>query len=631
MAPSAAEALDSPGIWLEVSNVAQLVGKLPDSVQALPGLRSLSDVSSLASGALGADVGSVIDLSQPLDVAMPIPKGMASSVQVIAFRVRSPESIEHGEAGLTLRRLAPGMWQIGDEPLAQADAEEPPMDDDEEEEEEGADDDGEMSEEEQTPSRTPCVLAHAPPPVGYRVLCGSRLDVVQAVAPFLTRDLPRQDADLHLELGGPTYRAALSEGLAQAIAQGKDETDTLTGGEKLGAQVGLAIVETLGAHERVSLDARLGRDGAELELEVAFPETPATASLQSWVRAVSERRLPASFAQLPGDNDLALSFSGLGPDITRSLLKLLVTELFNDMSQEFALSTRELGELSESFRGLVPPDAHFSLEMGADLTAVEQALRSDAVVQADDAGRGLSPAAIKQLQAALGGWTTLAFDENPAEYMPAVERMLRANAIPMRRRPGMPRKTSEREDSKLRKRPLTTRGLPAGTLHLVDQIRPAKTYRPPLDGSEPAILPYDAHWLVVPDGKRVWIVMARSEALAGERALRAVHDAHRLAERSEIRRVAERPALAAWSFSLAGLRLQGLAFDSVAQRNAARAELSRFSSQLHAAKTPMLLTLEVAPRAANQAGFGLRAKLHASQAALTELVLTSMPALLSMP
>ena len=45
----------------------------------------------------------------------------------------------------------------------------------------------------------------------------------------------------------------------------------------------------------------------------------------------------------------------------------------------------------------------------------------------------------------------------------------------------------------------------------------------------------------------------------------------------------------------------------------------------------MLLTLEVAPRAANQAGFGLRAKLHASQAALTELVLTSMPALLSMP
>ena len=153
-------------------------------------------------------------------------------------------------------------------------------------------------------------------------------------------------------------------------------------------------------------------------------------------------------------------------------------------------------------------------------------------------------------------------------------------------------------------------------------MRPAKTYRPPVDGSEPPALPYDAHWLVVPDGQRVWVVGARDEAMAGRHALLAVQSSGRLGQ--QVRPATERPLLAAWSFSLSGMRLQSLDWDSPARR-----QLERFGKQLRGAKTPLLMTLEVAPPPANGAtGFGFRAKLQVSQAALTELVDTSMPSVL---
>jgi hypothetical protein len=214
----------------------------------------------------------------------------------------------------------------------------------------------------------------------------------------------------------------------------------------------------------------------------------------------------------------------------------------------------------------------------------------------------------------------------PKDYLLAVERMLRANAIPMRRRPGMPRKDSEREDTKLRRRPVTTRGLPAGTMHLVNEVRPAKSYRPPVDGSEPPVLPYDSHWLVVPDGQRVWIVGARNEALAGARALLTLQANNKLGARPQVLQSGQRPLLGAWSFSLSGVRLQSFDWDSVRQRRAARRLLTRFGKQFRSANTPMLVTLEVAPPPANGAkGFSFRARLQVDQAGLTEFVDSSLP------
>jgi hypothetical protein len=620
VAPSAPEAAESPGIWLQVAQPDVLLKLLPDSIQARPGVRAMADIGPAVSGIFGADVGAIIDLSQPFELATPIDAVGFHPVPVFAFRVRSPEAIEQGQAGLTLRRVAAGTWRLGDDapaPLV------PENDEPEEEEAAPDDEEGEMSEE-PAPSVMPCWLAHAPPPVGYRVLCGEHAELVQSTASFLLRPQAPQTADIHVELAGSAYRRVIERALTAVEAEGKTEAESLPAGEKLGRQAGLAMVRTLVAHEQLRLDVHVGKQGIELQLDIDFPESPQTAGLQRWALDLGSKRVPASFGLLPGDSGVALSFVGLGKETTSSFLQLLQSALISDMAQEFVLSAKQVHELNEAFIGIVPADAHFSVAAGADVDAIDSVLHGDAVRGADAHWRPLTAGAIKDLQEALGGWVTIGLDVSPKEYLPAVERMLRANAMGMRRRPGMPKKDNEREDSHLKQRPLSVRGLPSGTLHVVDSVRPAKTYRPPLDGSEPPILPFDRHWLVVPEGQRVWIVGARSEALAGARALSVLRGGSRLAARSELQQLAERPLLAAVSFSPAGARLQSLDWDSVQERDLARLHFRFSGKMLHTATTPMLITVEAVPHQ-KASGFGLRAKLLLDEAVLASLIDMKMP------
>lgn len=617
---AAGDALKSPGIWVQVRDVAQLSAKLPKSLQTEAPGRMVNEIAKTVSSTLGGDVAAVIDLSQPVDVAMSIPRGFGPPYFVFGFRVRSPEAIERGQAGLTLRRLRAGVWQLGD--VVQAEPE-PEPDDSELDDDEAAMDEEEEESEEPEPEppdeHVPCLLAHAPAPVGYRVLCGPEQDMLHELVGYMLRDTVVTQADVHVELSGPIYQERMQAAFSEVIASGKAEAETNTGGERLGAQMGVAIVEAFAAHERISFDAHFAPTGVELLMDLAFPRSLATAPLELWTRSMTTRRLPKSFAQLPADHGMALAFTGLGQDATQAALSALLDEVLAGMSQEYVLSPQELTEMNAAFTGLVPSDAHFSFAAGVDAAAASAALNGHKVEQADATDRPLAPAAIKELQASLAGWMVVGLDVPAKDYLPAVERMLRANAIPMRRRPNMPRKDSDREDSKLRRRPLKTAGLPAGTLHLVDEVRPAKSYRAPLDGSEPPILPHDSHTLVVPDGQRVWLVSARDEALAGQRALSMVRDGATLAARPEIQQAVERPLLAAWSFTAGGMILQGLDWDSADERRMARRKLRRFQKQMEGMSTPMLATLELSPPPANDApGFGFRVKLLVSDKTLGE-------------
>ena len=118
--PSPGDAEKSPGIWVQVRDVAALGGRLPKSLQTELPVRLLSDIAKTVSSTFGADVAAVIDLAQPVDIALSIPPGFGPPNPVFGFRVRSPEAIEHGQAGLTLRRVGPGVWQLGD-PMPSAD------------------------------------------------------------------------------------------------------------------------------------------------------------------------------------------------------------------------------------------------------------------------------------------------------------------------------------------------------------------------------------------------------------------------------------------------------------------------------------------------------------------------------
>ena len=620
MQPAPGDAEKSPGIWVQVRDVAQLGARLPKSLQTEAPGRMVSEIAQTVSSQFGADIAAVIDLSQPVEIALSMPRGFGPPYPVFGFRVRSPEAIERGQAGLTLRRLSAGVWQLGD--VVQAAEPEPEFDDSELDDDEAAMDEEEEEGEEPEPEPdepVPCLLAHAPEPVGYRVLCGPEEDMLHTLVGFMLRDTPVTQADVHVELSGATYQKTVQTAFEAAIASGKTEAETNTGSEKLGAKMGVAIVEAFAAHERISFDARVAPTGVELLMDLAFPRSLTTAPLELWTRSMSTRRLPKSFALLPADHGLALAFSGLGEDATKAAVSAFLEEVFGGMGQEYVITPQELTEMNAAFAGLVPRDAHFSFAAGVDAAAATAALNANKVEQADATDRPLTPAAIKELQSSLAGWMVVGLDVPAKDYLPAVERMLRVNAIPTRRRPNMPRKDSEREDSKLRRRPLKTAGLPAGTLHLVDEVRPAKTYKPPVDGSEPPILPHDSHTLVIPAGQRVWVVSARDEALAGQRALALVRGSATLAARPEIQQAVERPLLGAWSFTASGMILQGLDWDSADERRMARRKLRRFQKQVEGTSTPMLATLELSPPPANDApGFGFRVKLLVSDKTIGE-------------
>src|SRR4051812_14143050 len=66
--PPPREGAASPGVWLEIASPAQLLSKLPDAIQSKPGFQAIKDVTKLATEALGADVGAIVDLSQPVEL-----------------------------------------------------------------------------------------------------------------------------------------------------------------------------------------------------------------------------------------------------------------------------------------------------------------------------------------------------------------------------------------------------------------------------------------------------------------------------------------------------------------------------------------------------------------------------------
>jgi hypothetical protein len=174
---------------------------------------------------------------------------------------------------------------------------------------------------------------------------------------------------------------------------------------------------------------------------------------------------------------------------------------------------------------------------------------------------------------------------------------------------------------------VTFKGLPATTLHFVDDVRPAKDYVPFVHGYEPPVLPYQRHWLFVPDGVRTWIVVGASEGVAGARALELLSGAQRLSARDEVKTALERPLLSALWFSMAGWSLQQQEWDAKSQRDRARHRLELLAGAANGAAAPMLVTLEL-QRDAAAGGFAVRARSALDVAALTDvLTWKSMPTL----
>lgn len=579
-------ATELDGVWVRVESLKRTFDGLPELVKALPPLMRLQELVEGRSGLLPADVAAVIDPAQPIDLTMPLSFGLGVDAPIWAFHVRSDDAVAQGAAGLTLRRVRAGVWNMGGVVAPQPQAE-PGYDDDSEPSEEG----DEPPEDTMPPvERASCQLWHLPAPVGYRVVCSQNLEVIERTAGFLLSPARASTAarDAHLELAGPSYAKACQRFL-QVVNQGEKATSSA---ERTGEQLAQQLFGALFEHDRLALDLTLSNLRARAQLELVYGEHLSTPGFAEWLAQSAKATLPPSYARLPSDGRLNVGFN-LGPP----LVSFLLEELERSFNEETLTPPAQTREFIEALRGVLPADGRASFAIGMDVPAALEALNNPAVQLADDADKPLRAAAVAQLQAALGGWVVVGLDEPPARYLAAAKRAYRAGKLKSRDRPGHEEK-NRRSDSKLSQSG-APRGLPLDTLHFVNAVRPSRKYVPPSDGSAPPILPYDAHILIVPDEPRVWIVYARSEAVAVKQAQALLSPS----AGRETTQVTSGMLAAAMQVALFGV--SDVHGDSKSERNAARRVLAAIDRAPGRAQLPVPLLVQVQPRQ-DAPGFVLR-------------------------
>lgn len=599
VAPALA-AVPLDGVWVRVASVAKTFDELPSLVKGLPQLAPLRNLVEGRAGLLPADVASVVDPAQPVELMLP-----RGTTPVWAFRVRSPEVIAEGGAGLTLRRRAAGVWDVGGVVAA---AEEPPLDDDEE----PSDDEDEAEEEEDSSEPSPfevtglhCQLHHRPSPVDYRVLCSAEPEAIESAAAFLAASAPAAAASgVHVELAGPSY-AAMRE---RVMASLPPEPESGDAARRAGRQMALDVFQGLFEHDRLTFDVSLEQLHADASLELAFGDDLKSSSFAAWLAQGSRATLPPSFARLPADSALTL-----GVNLGSGVVDFILDQVEHGIDEETLTSPAEKREVLESLRGVLPSDGRFSLAFNLDVAAALEALNSPAVRLADDADRPLSAASVKELQAASSGVLVLGLEEPPARYLAAVKRAYRIGRKQSKTRPGHEDK-NPRSHSELTRLSGAPPGLPRDTLHLVTAVRPERKYVPPADGSAPPILPYEEHFLVVPEGDHVWLVYARSVALATAQAQAL------LAPRATANGAVPDASVLSAAAQLALFGFGSAHVDSKNERIAARRQLSGVNLAPGRARLPVPLTIQILPR---QDASGWRLRLH-SHAQLDQLLAQAM-------
>lgn len=555
--PASNEAPIVPGIWVRLGAPSRTLGKLPSMVRDSPPVAPITSLDNQLASPFGSAVAAVIDLSQPVDVALDLPGVFfVDPSPTWSFRVRSPDAVLHGTAGLSLQRVSAGVWSIAVPPPAAPELEPDAAGEEEQDPEEYEGEAPEVVLE--APS---CQLRHLPEPVGYRVLCSASAERLNRDALFLTapaRDTPTA-LDARAELGGPEYRKLTDKRQRQF-------EDVIEVEEDPSARAITALLSnatrSLLLHDQFGAELELRGELLRGQIEVRFGAELDAPLLNGWLAQSSTVRLPASCSRLPADGALAGCFSGLGEEIVRHLLD----GVMNAMSEDLQITPRDFAEMSAALGGLVPRAGSFSFACGVDPDEAFRALTAPAVADADEAGRPLSAASVASLNAALGGWCAVAFDVDADRYLAAVQRAFRANNLKATKKRADP---NPRSHSHLKQKH-APRGLPTKSLHYVGENRPDPRYRPLPYIGEPPMLPYDMHLIVVPDGARAWIVTSRSEKLAVGRARSILAAADPKQSWPELTVLDGQPALGFLAVDFAAASAIDIEWDSKQQRARAR-------------------------------------------------------------
>jgi hypothetical protein len=515
---------DDLGLLVRVGDPEQVardvVALLPSSAAA-----AVLDPTQLVTVLLGRKLGSLVDLSQPIDIT-----SNADSAFVVSMAVKQDAEAKLGE-GLVLHEDG-GLLHIGkpDDPHADA---------------------GRMG---------ACAFSSATGRATTRLVCASDEAALNASAAYLARNVAGEplDADARLSVPG-------------RILRDKRDVTARAIGDAASAKLGAALVERfLDEIDRVDLNVRFGGAGIELGLDlrlsarqsmlakVLVPRTAATAP-------------PRAFYRLPADALFALHTTGALAEDLAPLRKALGDNLEGTLVQDGYRADRT-HELREKIESLVLTGG--PLVVGAGVAGGRDG--ADKALAALDSSTAAERARTEaKARAALVPWVMLAMEEPAEKWTTGLRDIVRrGQEADKTRRPGSTSSTPHDPDGDHVDIRIGTLDpglkLPRDALHVEVLIAPRTK------GTRPT---RTAHLFVVPKGTSTWLGYSEDLAAITSRLRLALDDATEagtLSRSEEAASLRARPALGAGLVSLTGighLAAKATTADDLrrASRNASRA------------------------------------------------------------
>jgi hypothetical protein len=499
------------------ATIQQLTGLLGSLAAILSGAGNV-DPEALVAMAAGAPIGKLVDLDQPVDLAVSDIEGEeAMKIAGSAVLADPAGARETLEKFYKWTPTAPGIVRLV------------PRDD--------APDDA---------SPRPCMLTPAFDAGGAqraRIVCGASEAAVRHLGPYLARTMPRvtSNADFRLEVFVRELRSAKSKEPRSTADGAKDPAEELV--DRMGDQL---TDDIAGVVLEASSDGRM----LDVTLTTAFSSATSPITRAMLAQAAPASTPPPAFDRLPRDASFAFyargaSAADLAPLRTAFFDSLRRWEADDGYTQ--AAADKQLAPLEKLFLSGGPCVVATGHKVDAARAAVDAALDRK------------TPAARAKARTALGAWVVIGVEEPPQAWVDGVRELVKNDGMKPTGKP-VRKRDPQKETTRLAMSPVP-RGLdlPAGTLHVEAHVTQnpawvAAQRKAKLPVGDP-VAPHTEHFFVVPDGTRTWIAVADEPALAAaevKASLSGAPESGTIASRRDVDAVRALPASSAGWLSVAG-------------------------------------------------------------------------------
>jgi hypothetical protein len=576
LAPDLSPVANPAGLGLTVHlahprDTLRQVTSLFGSLGSLFGGGAKLDPGSLVATAIGAPIGAVVDLDQPIDCAVSDVTSSETSPQIAG----SAALIDPGAARETLEKYFE--WTPAEGGVVRLQP---------------------RGEATSGGAIRPCILAPSfgASPGATRLVCGSGKDALRSLSPYLTRTMTRLSSrdDLRVEMFVRALRppksgdaAALpGAGPAAVDAAAADPTDALfeqlTG--KLTTDVGSLVLEasTDASTVDVRLTTRFVDTGSPLTRALVGAGAPALS-------------VPAAFDRLPSGALSAWYGRGATPADLAPLRKT-VFDGFRAMLEDEGYTSSVSGTLVAPLERLLLTGGPWVVATGLDLDAARAAL--DSYVSAGKSTEVARAAARRPMQ----GWAVAAVEEPPQAWIDGVREIVKGDSLKPTGKPTRP-DDPQKESTRLALAPLVAAlKLPPGTLHVEAHVTQnaawtAAQTKAKVEIKDP-LIPRTLHVFVVPDGARTWFAAAEDPLVAAREvraSLSGADDSGTLKVRRDLDGLRGMPASTAGFASVASLATWLVGDASNVGLRRARESLAGLAGLTEGGGTPVPFALTATP------------------------------------